>query len=190
MTRPGIEPRSSGPLANTLHIRPIKFYQNCVGHIQIACWTLVVILTTFFAVSEVSVTKMIKSDKLLGFFSSHMEFFNCIFIIHKIQIILLGWITAQSIKYLSKLVNYYSFNITQSAWAVKYTDRRHPHLNEFPRYDTKQSDSEVPVMLEFWGMRSNPSLPSLPGPLWSGVVAPDGVLFYGQIELKYVLMLN
>ena len=37
--------------------------------------------------------------------------------------------------------------------------------NECPDYDTKQSDGEVPAMLELWGMRSTPSLPSLPGPL-------------------------
>ena len=35
-----------------------------------------------------------------------------------------------------------------------------------PRYDTKQSDIEVPIILELWGMQSTPSLPSLPGPLW------------------------
>ena len=28
-------------------------------------------------------------------------------------------------------------------------------------------------MLELWGMRCTPSLSSLPGPLWTGVVAPD-----------------
>ena len=28
-------------------------------------------------------------------------------------------------------------------------------------------------MLELSGMRSTPLLPSLPGPLWPGVVAPD-----------------
>ena len=39
-------------------------------------------------------------------------------------------------------------------------------------YDTKQSDGEVPAVLELWGMWSTPSLPSLPGPLWPGVVAP------------------
>ena len=37
--------------------------------------------------------------------------------------------------------------------------------NECPGFDTKQSDGEVPVMLELWGMRSTPSLPLLPGPL-------------------------
>ena len=37
-------------------------------------------------------------------------------------------------------------------------------------------------MLELWGMWSTPSLPSLPGPLWPGVVAPDRVLSVGQIE--------
>ncbi len=34
-------------------------------------------------------------------------------------------------------------------------------------------------MLELWGMRSTPSLPSLPGPLWPGVVAPDKGPIYG-----------
>ena len=38
-------------------------------------------------------------------------------------------------------------------------------------------------MLELWGMRSTPSLLSLSGLLWPGVVAPDRVLSMGQIEL-------
>ena len=46
-------------------------------------------------------------------------------------------------------------------------------------YDTKQSDCEVPAVLELWGMWSTPSLPSLPGPLWPGVVAPDRALSMG-----------
>ena len=33
-------------------------------------------------------------------------------------------------------------------------------------------------------------LPSLPGPLWPEVVAPDKVLSMGQIQLNCVLMLN
>ena len=37
--------------------------------------------------------------------------------------------------------------------------------NECPGYDTIQSDGEFPVILELWGMRSTPLLPSLPGPL-------------------------
>ena len=41
-------------------------------------------------------------------------------------------------------------------------------------------------MLELWGM----PLPSLPGPLSPGVVAPKRVLSMGQIELNCVLMLN
>ena len=48
---------------------------------------------------------------------------------------------------------------------------------------TKQSDGKVPVILELWGKRSTSSLPSHPGPLWSGVVASDRVLSMGQIEL-------
>ena len=67
--------------------------------------------------------------------------------------------------------------LTQSAGAVEYTDYfsaewKDPYT-ECPGYDTNQYDGEVPVMLELWGMQSTPSLPSLPGPLWSGVVAPD-----------------
>ena len=62
--------------------------------------------------------------------------------------------------------------------------------NKCPRYDTIQSDGEVPVILELWGMQSIPSLSSLPGPLWPRVVAPDRVLLMGQIELNCVLLLN
>ena len=64
----------------------------------------------------------------------------------------------------------------QLAGAIEYTD----YISaECPRYDIKQSDGEVPVMLEFWGMWSTPLLPLLPGPLWPGVVAPDRVLSMG-----------
>ena len=45
-------------------------------------------------------------------------------------------------------------------------------------------------MQELGGTQSNPSVPSLPGSLWPGVVAPDSVLSIGQIELNCVLMLN
>ena len=38
-------------------------------------------------------------------------------------------------------------------------------------------------MLELWGMWSTPSLLSLPGSVWPGVVAPDRVLSVGQIGL-------
>ena len=62
--------------------------------------------------------------------------------------------------------------------------------NECPGYDTKQSDGEVPVMLEHWGMWSTPSLPSVPGPLWPGVGAPDRVLSMGQIKLNCILIIN
>ena len=48
---------------------------------------------------------------------------------------------------------------------------------------TKHSDGEAPIMLEFGRMLHTPLLPLLPGPLWPGVVAPDRVLFIGQIEL-------
>ena len=65
-----------------------------------------------------------------------------------------------------------------------------PSSNECLGYDTKQSDGEVPVMLELWGVRSTTSLQLLPGPLCSEVIAPDRVLSMSQIELNCVLMLN
>ena len=71
----------------------------------------------------------------------------------------------------------------QLAGAVEYTDCTSaeglPPSNEYPGYDTKQSDGEVPAVLQLWEMRSTPSLPSLPGPLWPGVVAPDRALSMG-----------
>ena len=54
-----------------------------------------------------------------------------------------------------------------------------PLPNECPGHDTKQSDGEVPALLELWRMRSTPSLPSLPGSLWPGVVASDRALSMG-----------
>ena len=68
--------------------------------------------------------------------------------------------------------------------AVEYTDCIYAEVwdspNECPRYDTKQSDGEVPVMLRLWGMQSTTLLPLLPGPLWPGMVAPDRVLSIGK----------
>ena len=58
-----------------------------------------------------------------------------------------------------------------------------PHPNKGPAYNTKQFDDEAPVMLELWGIRGTPILPSLPGPLKPGVIAPDRIL-------NCVLMLN
>ena len=63
-------------------------------------------------------------------------------------------------------------------------------LRDPTKCNTKQSDGGLPLMLELWGMQSTFSLPSLPGPLWPGVVASDRVLSMGQIELNCVLMLN
>ena len=81
----------------------------------------------------------------------------------------------------------------QSAVAVEYSQHlccgvRLPQRVSW--YDTKQSDGEAQVMLDHWGMRSTPSLSSLPGPLWPRVVAPDRFLSRGQIELNCVLMPN
>ena len=67
----------------------------------------------------------------------------------------------------------------------------------FPGYDTKQSDGEVPGMLELWGMQTIPLLPLLPGPLWPEVGAPDKGPIYGLnrtkpwfLDLLFFLHLN
>ena len=39
-------------------------------------------------------------------------------------------------------------------------------------------------MQELWEIKNTPLLPSLPGPLWLGVVAPDTVLSMGQTEIQ------
>ena len=51
-----------------------------------------------------------------------------------------------------------------------------------PGYDIEPSNGEPPV-LDLWEIRSTPSLPLLPGPLWPGVVVTDRDLYMGQIEL-------
>ena len=78
----------------------------------------------------------------------------------------------------------------QSAGVVEYTDcfsaegyESPPRCNKCPGYDTKQSDSQVPVMLELWGMRNTLLFLLFLGPLLSRVVAPDRVLSRAQIEL-------
>ena len=48
------------------------------------------------------------------------------------------------------------------------------------------SDDEA-LVVEFLGMWSTHKGPSLPDQLWPAVVAPDGVLFMGQIELFDIL---
>ena len=45
-------------------------------------------------------------------------------------------------------------------------------------------------MLGLWAMWSTPSLPLLPGLLWSGMVILDMALSKGYIELNCFLMLN
>ena len=61
--------------------------------------------------------------------------------------------------------------------------RVRPSSNEYPGYDTKQSDGEDPVMLELWGMQSTLLLPFLPGSHWPSMVASDQVQSMDQIEL-------
>ena len=74
--------------------------------------------------------------------------------------------------------------------ASQWRGKTSPPPNKCPGYETKQSDGEALVMLELRGMQSTPLLPSLSGPLWPEMVAPDRILSMGQIELNCVPMLN
>ena len=73
--------------------------------------------------------------------------------------------------HISKLFEVLLFNSNNS---IKY---QYDMINT--KYDTKQSDGEVPVMLGPWRIRRTPSLPLLLGPLWPGGVAPDRALSMG-----------
>ena len=79
-------------------------------------------------------------------------------------------------------------SVCQVGWGCRIHQlilcRRVIPLNKCPGYDSKQSDGEIPVMLELWGMGSTPSLPLLSGPLWSEVVVPNRILSMGQVELN------
>ena len=57
--------------------------------------------------------------------------------------------------------------------------------NKWAGFDTKQSHGEALEMLELWGMRSTPSLSLLPGPRWTGMVAPDRVRKYGSNRIVW-----
>ena len=63
-------------------------------------------------------------------------------------------------------------------------------LNLYVGDDSTQSDGEVPVIVELGECGALLPLPSLPGPLWLGVVSHDRVLSIGQIELNCLLMQN
>ena len=86
--------------------------------------------------------------------------------------------------------------MAQSAWAAEYncfSAEGQVSSHKFRGWDTKQSDCDVLVMLELWGILSTHLLLPLPGTLLSGVVAPDILLSIGQIELfeiYTVLLLN
>ena len=81
--------------------------------------------------------------------------------------------------------------MTHSARAAVYTNcipaEEYDSRNECPRYDTKQYDGDTQVMLELWVIRSTSLLPSLSGPLCSGVVEPDRAPIYGSNRTKLFL---
>ena len=84
------------------------------------------------------------------------------------------------------MVCFLQYPLAQLTRAVEYMSislqrGNPPQPNEYPGYDIKQSDGEVPVML--WGNTEYLFIFITPGPLWPGVVAPDRFLSMGQIEV-------
>ena len=109
---------------------------------------------------------------------------------HSIDLFVLLYIYIYICKFYPEYVFMYASQCVKFCLVNCFFAKRYPPPNECPAYDTKQSDGELWVMLELWGMQSTPLLLSLPGPFWPGVVAPDRVLSMGQIELNSVLMLR
>ena len=132
-----------------------------------------------------------------------LEFTGVFFFWHLNWVIMLNWIARNRTLLASKRCTYATVNYLKLkcfdnkseycpvGWGCRI---RRLHLcrgvrppNERPGYNTKPSDIEVSVMLELWGMRSTPSLPLPPGPLWLGMVATDRALSMGWIELAAYL---
>ena len=74
-----------------------------------------------------------------------------------------------------------------NAIAIVFFADEYDHPHECPGYETKQSDGEVPVMLELWGMSF---IPIAPRSILVRMVVLDCILSKGLIELNCVLMLN
>ena len=67
-------------------------------------------------------------------------------------------------------------------WLICHKTKTNPHHHKYPGYDSKLSDSKVPV-LEPLVMLSTPSMPLLFGQLWPTFVVPIRVSSMGQIQL-------
>ena len=78
--------------------------------------------------------------------------------------------------------NFVNFKHCPVDWGCRI--HRLPLPYDCSGYDTKQSEGEVPGMLELWEIRSNPLLPSFLGPLWPGVVKLDKGPIYGLNRTK------
>ena len=82
----------------------------------------------------------------------------------------------------------HKINVAHSARAAEYTDcisaggGVKTSSTNLMDMTLKNLMVRPPVMHELWKMQSMPLLPSLPGPLEPGVVAPDRVLSMSQKE--------
>ena len=123
-------------------------------------------------VNVLLIWKLMTAKSQTSFFSLQKEFeYFCH--THKYSFLMKLRMNKKSFNPEDKTINFIWFlriskhNDCPVGWGSRI--HRLPPPNECPDYDTWQSDSEVPVMLELWGMWSTTSLPLFPGPLWPGM---------------------
>ena len=71
---------------------------------------------------------------------------------------------------------------TLTASQLRDMPHHHQRVPRIYEYDNKLTNGQV-SLLKLWGMWYTPSLPLLPGPLRSGVVAPVRITSMRHIEL-------
>ena len=84
-------------------------------------------------------------------------------------------------------LSYSPKEMTKLAGAIEYTDCISAERGKTPQWVSWIWHETISWWgssnAGLWGMQCAPSLPSLLGPLWPKVVAPDRLLFMGQIKL-------
>ena len=128
--------------------------------------------------SLVKLFSLFHAAKSRNFPSVHLCIFSC-FIFSRVFWFTFTWYQV----FLSNSNNLQSSSLGLWTTLIVSLQRGKIPTNECPRYDTKPSDDETPVMMALWKMRSTSSLSSHWGPLWPGVAAPARILSMCLIEL-------
>ena len=167
MTRPGIEPQSPGPLANTLPTKPMARLKDSSGTILTRSWGV-------HAFLEATIQKM----NILARLEFELTYYD---------------VTAQNVSQydMSTFVSVMSSVISQlRLWNTPLESlqrRKSPLLRKkCPGYDSKLHLIARVQSTELWERWITSSQLLLLGPLKPGVDAPDRVLSMNQIEMFYM----